>query len=196
MKPYSPDHARRRALSSTAAIRPRHLGFTMVELMITLTIAVVLIAIAVPSFRSITLSSRLTTTANDIVGAINTARMEAIKRNATVQLCSNTTASNGSDDLGLACGTHAGAVVTMVDGVATEIHAGTTGITTPIKLNGAMVALRFGGQGLGHAVTGSAPYSGSVVDVCTASISSKNHRVISMVSGSVISTATTPGACP
>ena len=60
-------------------------GFTLVELMLTITVAAVLIVIAVPSFRSITLSSKLTTTANDIVVAINTARIEAIKRNATVQ---------------------------------------------------------------------------------------------------------------
>jgi type IV fimbrial biogenesis protein FimT len=196
MKPYFPAHARRRALSSRAPIRRRHPGFTIVELMITLTIAVVLIAIAVPSFRSITLSSRLTTTANDVVGAINTARMEAIKRNTNTQLCSNAAASNGSDALGTACGTSVGAVVVLVDGAATQIHAGTTGITTPIKLNGDMVALRFGGQGLGHTVTGSAPYSDQVVDICTASLSSKNHRVISMVAGSVVSTATTTGACP
>lgn len=169
-------------------------GFTLVELMVTLTVAMVLIVIAVPSFKSITLSSRLTTTANDIVAAINTARMEAIKRNVNTQVCSNAAASNGGDAMGTACGTQTAAV--YANGSATPVRAGIGSVTTPLKLNGDMVALRFGGQGLGHTVTGSAPYSGQVLDICTDSLGSKNHRVISMVAGSVVSSTTTTGACP
>jgi type IV fimbrial biogenesis protein FimT len=69
-------------------IRRSERGFTMVELLISIAVAAVLIVIAVPSFRNITLSNKLTTAANDVISAINVARMEAVKRNANTQLCS------------------------------------------------------------------------------------------------------------
>lgn len=52
----------------------------MIELMITLTIAGILSAIAVPSFITAVRSSRLTGATNQFVAALNYARSEAIKR--------------------------------------------------------------------------------------------------------------------
>ena len=50
------------------------------ELMVTITIASILLSIAIPSFTSIISSNRLTTYANELVTALNLARSEAIKR--------------------------------------------------------------------------------------------------------------------
>lgn len=161
--------------------------------MITLAVAVVLIMVAVPSFRAITLSSKLTTTANDMVASLNIARMEAIKRNTNIQFCSDLAANNTSDPLGTQCGTQAGAVVAAT---GPDVRAATVGLSSPLKLNGNIVAIRYGGQGLGHLVGSSAPYTGPVADICTSVVSSNNHRVISMVAGSIIQTTTTTGACP
>ncbi|TAL87569.1 MAG: prepilin-type N-terminal cleavage/methylation domain-containing protein [Rhodanobacter sp.] len=168
-------------------------GFTLVELMITLAVAVVLIMIAVPSFRAITLSSKLTTTANDMVASLNVARMEAIKRNANIQFCSDLAANNTSDPLGTQCGTQAGAVVAAT---GPDVRAATVGLSSPLRLNGNIVAIRYGGQGLGHRVNSTNPYTGTVADICTSVVSSDNHRVISMVAGSIIQTTTSSGACP
>ncbi len=179
--------------------RRRRQGFTLVELMITLAVAVVLIMIAVPSFRAITLSSKLTTTANDMVASLNLARMEAIKRNANTQFCSDLAANNtggSSDTLGNRCGAQAGAVVAMTGTSTTEVRAATVGLSTPLRLNGNIVAIRYGGQGLGRLIGSTTPYSGTVADICTSVVSSNNHRVISMVAGSIIQTTTTTGACP
>lgn len=171
-------------------------GFTLVELMITLAVAVVLIMIAVPSFKSITLSNQLTTTANDIVNAINSARMEAVKRNASTQLCSNSASANTSDPLGSACDTETGAVYVLTTPRPTQVLAGTPGIAAPLQLNGDMTALRFTAQGLGQKVGTSTPYSNIVADICTSQMGSNNHRVITMTAGSILVTATTSGACP
>jgi type IV fimbrial biogenesis protein FimT len=183
--------------------RQRARGFTLVELMITVTIAVVLIMIAVPSFNTIILSNKLTTTANDLVLAINSARMEAVKRNASTQLCSNSASVNTSDTLGTQCGTQTGAVYALVGGAtqtATPVLAGTPSITTPIQLHGDVQALRFNGLGLAYSVGSTTPYDssslGAVADICTSQLSSNNHRVITMAAGSILSTATSSGACP
>ena len=179
-------------------------GFTLIELMVGILVAAVLLMIAVPSFQNLTLSNRLTTTANDIVGAINTARMEAIKLNAPTQLCSDSAAINNSasDTLGTACGTQTGAVLALTGTTAIPISAPTIGITTPLQLSGHLTALRFSTAGLGQAVGSTTPYSSSVgafpslVDICTSAMSSNNHRVIDITTGSIITTKTTSGACP
>ena len=180
--------------SVTVAARRRERGFTLVELLITMAVALVLIMIAVPSFKSLTLSNKLNTTANDVVGAINIARMEAIKRNASTQLCGN--ASNGSDTLGTKC-TEVGAVYALVNGTPTQVRAAPAGLAAPIVLTGGtMAAVRFGGQGLGHAVTGTAPLTGLIADISTSAMSTNNHRCINMTAGSIIAVTTASGACP
>ncbi len=67
--------------------RGRHGGFTLIELMVTLTVLVVLITIAVPSFDGVRLSTRLNSYATALVAGGQLARSEAIKRNAPVTLC-------------------------------------------------------------------------------------------------------------
>lgn len=165
-------------------------GFTLVELMVTLVVLVVLIAVAVPSFRSITLGNRLTTNANELVGAIQTARMEAIKRNARTQFCSNSATSNSSDTLGAACNASAGAVVALSGSNAVTVRETNLSLTGELTLRGDVTALRFSAQGIAHATSSSAPYTGTVADICTPSVRGDNHRVIRMAAGSVLQTDT------
>ncbi|WP_070990124.1 GspH/FimT family pseudopilin [Halofilum ochraceum] len=75
-------------------------GFTLVELMVTLIIIAVVLSIAVPNFRDFIQDSRATAEANNIVGALNLARSEAIKRSETVSVCasSDQATCNGGGD--------------------------------------------------------------------------------------------------
>ncbi len=59
-------------------------GFTLLELMITISIAGILAAIAIPSFKSSISGNRLTTNTNELVTALNLARSEAVKRGQQV----------------------------------------------------------------------------------------------------------------
>lgn len=65
----------------------------MIELMITLCIAAILAAVAVPSFQSMMTRSQLTTQTNQLAGSLHYARSEAVKRGMRVTVC---TSSNGS----------------------------------------------------------------------------------------------------
>ncbi|MDE2308874.1 MAG: GspH/FimT family pseudopilin [Xanthomonadaceae bacterium] len=200
----SPGRGARLPRSGAATARRRGRGFTLVELMITMAVALVLIMIAVPSFKTMTLSNKLTTTANDLVGAINVARMEAIKTNSNTQLCSDSSASNTtgtSDTLGNACNasTQVGAVYALIGGTtptAQLVRAPVVGIVTPLQLSGSITALRYNGQGLAEAVGTTTPYTGLVADIYTSSISTDNHRCIRMTAGSIIVTSTSTGTCP
>ncbi|MGJ7556564.1 GspH/FimT family pseudopilin [Variovorax sp. RB3P1] len=55
-------------------------GFTLIELMVTITVAAVLLVIGVPSFVAFQRSSELTSAANSFVAALGAARGEAMKR--------------------------------------------------------------------------------------------------------------------
>lgn len=71
----------------------RHRGFTLIEMLVTLTVLGVLAAVAVPSFQNAFLSNRLAAFSNTFTASAQLARSEAIKRNAKVQMCRS---SNGT----------------------------------------------------------------------------------------------------
>ncbi len=72
----------------------KSVGFTIVEVLITVTIAGILAAIAAPSFAWLIRDSRFTTEANNMVAAFNMARSEAAKRGAVARIDSITVDSD------------------------------------------------------------------------------------------------------
>ena len=69
-------------------------GFTLIELMITVSIAALLLLIAVPSLTSFRRNAELTSVANKVVASINAARGEAMKRGMSAYMVP---LDNGSD---------------------------------------------------------------------------------------------------
>jgi type IV fimbrial biogenesis protein FimT len=61
-------------------------GFTLLELIVAISIAGVLMAVAIPSFRDMIRNSRLTAYTNEFVTALNLARNEAVKRGVSVSV--------------------------------------------------------------------------------------------------------------
>jgi type IV fimbrial biogenesis protein FimT len=74
-------------------------GFTLLEMMVTITIAGILLAIAVPALGTFIRGSRLSGGARDFVVDFSLARNEAALRSTTVTVCTSTnltTCSNSS----------------------------------------------------------------------------------------------------
>lgn len=78
--------------------QPRERGLTLIELLVTLSIAVILVTIAVPSFQDFFRRNRVDSAASDFMAALNYARSEAIRRGVNVSICksANGTSCNTS----------------------------------------------------------------------------------------------------
>lgn len=72
-----------------------HKGFTLVELLVTISVAGILIAIAIPSFSNIIIDYRLNTISSELAEVMSFARSESIKRNKTITFC-RVTAENSN----------------------------------------------------------------------------------------------------
>lgn len=62
-------------------------GITLFEMLVTMAIAGILMAIAVPSYRYVTNSNRIASEINGLLGDLQFARGEAIKEGQTVTVC-------------------------------------------------------------------------------------------------------------
>jgi type IV fimbrial biogenesis protein FimT len=74
-------------------------GFTLVELMVTLGVVAILMAVAIPTMRDFIRNNRLSSGVNDLLHSIQVARTEAIKRqNGNVVVCgtNNPTAADNA----------------------------------------------------------------------------------------------------
>lgn len=115
------------------ASRPanRSAGFGLIELMVTITIAAILLGLAVPSMRDFIMSQRVKSASYDIVYTLNLARSEAIKRNATVTVAP---AATGWKD---------GWSVTIAAGASLSQQAAYSGLT----IIGPAASVSFGSDG-------------------------------------------------
>lgn len=69
-------------------------GFSLIELMVVLSIAAILLAVGIPSFRSLIQNQRMTTNVNEFFAAINLTRSAALERGVRVDMIA---AGDGSD---------------------------------------------------------------------------------------------------
>ncbi|MBL8253967.1 MAG: GspH/FimT family pseudopilin [Candidatus Competibacter sp.] len=72
----------------------RSAGFTLMELIVTLALAVIVLTLGIPSFQNIIRNERLATRTNDFIAALQLTRSEAIKRGVRVTLCKSATGAS------------------------------------------------------------------------------------------------------
>ncbi len=148
-------------------------GFTLMELLVTMAVAAILLAIAVPNFQSFFNRNRVVTVTNDFITAVNYARSEAIKGGAITTLCmSNNTSTNAPSCTGNTNWSNGWIIWVdrngngvMDTGVVSElirihgpINAG------DVAMGGAKTSFSFNGQGALTTTTG-----GDTFNICTPS---------------------------
>ena len=83
-------------LRSRQLARQQQAGFTLIELMVTLAVLVVLASLAAPNLGSFLTARQVEGLARRFAEDMSLARNEAIKRNAAVLLCADSTIADGS----------------------------------------------------------------------------------------------------
>lgn len=73
-------------------------GFTLVELMITVAVLAILVAIGFPSFQSVLRSNRVATGTNELIASLALARSEAIRNTVSSGVCPSANGTSCSDD--------------------------------------------------------------------------------------------------
>lgn len=93
----------------------RNSGFTLIELMVTLAVAVIIATIAVPNFKLLIQDNRTVTQTNALISALNLARSEAIKRGGNVSVCRTGTSYAAGFDVRVGADCGAGALIRRFD---------------------------------------------------------------------------------
>jgi len=157
-------------------------GFTLIELMVTIAVLGILLAIAVPSFMDAVLGSKLSSAANSLVANAYLARGEAIKRNGVVQLCAGSSCPGSG-------GWEQGWIVRAADGTVIQRQSA---LSPGLKMteSGGINSIDFQPTGVG--------VTQATLTVCRATPSvGSQERVISIsATGRASVTKTTTGSCP
>ncbi len=181
----------------------RSSGFSLIELMVTIVVAAVLLAIAIPNFRNLILSNQLTTISNEWVTAVNYARSEAIKRGSAAVICGEG-GNQGGTALSAGCADNLAEVrarpagdpdgTTVVrDGLDLEIPDSVTLQDTE--------SVRFGGDGVGRQPGSDQLFNGLIAEVNTDQMDNNNLRCVYLETGTTVTTCTMSedegsGDCP
>ena len=75
-------------------LKSRQLGFSLLELMVTVAVLAVVAGVAAPNFRDMMQRSQLTASSNEMLAVFQSARMEALRTNSRVDVCPSTNGSS------------------------------------------------------------------------------------------------------
>jgi type IV fimbrial biogenesis protein FimT len=169
----------------------RQSGFTLMELMVSITVLGILTALAVPSFTSMINRNRLATQSNELLSAIQYARMEAVRSNAKVTFCGAATATAAAE-ADCINGQQSYWVVIGKTGGGGEEQLRVFAVKDPMQVTTSLEKITFTADGLARDATTKALVTGEII-VCMATTNpAQNKRVLNISSGSRVVITTPP----
>jgi type IV fimbrial biogenesis protein FimT len=179
------------------AMKNHQSGFTLMELMTTVVLAGIVLAMAVPSYSRFVASSRVSDQSGELVSALMFARSEAIRRNATITLCR--AASDSATDCATANANWGNWIVRT--GAGTVLRRGTFndfGNTQVVSSTLSNESIAFGPDGLartGGVLVSPDPDDPHFFMVCSTKYDNENIRRLELGAGSRVSTIRESGTC-
>lgn len=168
-------------------MRLRTRGFSLVELMITLAVAAILLAAGVPGFQAVVNGNRLAGAANELMAGLQTARMEAIRRNRRVAVCASANAEDGEDATCAAANING--FITFVDEDADgdfdkggDILLRNAGLPTRVEVGGTTF-VSYRADGLARDAGGALLAAGAVRLRINATLPQRNVRCVAITTG-------------
>lgn len=167
----------------------RQRGFTLMELMVSITVLGVLTAITVPSFINMMNRNRLAGEANELLAAIQYARTEAIRTNTNVTFC-GASAADADSDAECADGQQPYWVVLgrTAGGAQEQLRVNT--VSAPIKVSSDLEKITFSADGLARDPATKALVTGEIVVCMETTNPPQNKRVLNVASGSRVAVST------
>jgi type IV fimbrial biogenesis protein FimT len=166
-------------------------GFTLVELLVTVSLAAILMAIGVPMLRDSIANNRLTAQTNELIAAITLARSQAITMNQGMTFC------RANSETATACSGSAGDwqfwLIRSAAGAVVRrgaLVAGSLEVTSTLT-NDQVVFASDGLARTNNALVTGGPH----INVCSHHSATENNRQVTLGAGSRISTAKSSGAC-
>ncbi len=166
-------------VSTHSTFAPRLRGFTLVELMVTISLIAILTTLAAPSFTQMIASTRLSAATNELYTSLVQAKSEAIRSGGRVTICPS---SDGATCLTSATPTWATGWITFNDGTRTTsnpvVDAGETisqigqPVSDAIKITGNAAYASFASDGTAKLINGG--LYAATIRVCSSSTSLNN----------------------
>lgn len=168
-------------------------GFTLIELLVTLSIAAILLTVAVPNFITFVQNNRLAGQANDLVTMLNYARSEAVKRNQNITVCSSTTGTSCAGSTTW----DSGLIVFVDNNVNGTWDAGEDILQVRQGLEGSNT-LRSGAQSISYRANGFRAVAGAndVFRLCDTRGTANAREIIVSMQGRVSTSTGTASSCP
>ncbi|MEN1956336.1 GspH/FimT family pseudopilin [Luteimonas changyuni] len=169
----------------------RAAGISLLELVITVAVAGILLAIAMPSFTGVINNNRLTSSSNTLVTAMHYARSEAVRRNGRVIVCPSADGATCS-----ASGNWQDWITLATSSTGDEVLRN-HGVEAPVQMSSTIQRVSFRADGLARDAAGNL-LAGNFIACIPTNRPVENQRVIAVASGSRFSTdsADGSGACP
>lgn len=158
-------------------MKARSRGFTLLELLVTVLVLGVVMAVAAPAFNQMVARSRINAAANELVAGLQTARMTAVRINGRGEICPSTDGAtcSGSDWRRFIVVARKGTNATVERDV--ELNSGNmVVIASPSVTAGTPNRIWFLADGFARTGTAATPTQAGAIGVCTTRLSGENAR--------------------